>query len=284
MSGMEKIFSRSDLIRPRTSFVKEGWGSMQLWRFTAAAPGTRVYFTTRKGGVSRIPYDSLNLGFHVGDLPDRVRENRAVLAGLLGLDPIKITSPCQRHTTEVNCLEDDALVGQGALEERSFFDPCDGLVTALPGAPILLHFADCVPVVLTGVVAGRPAIGVIHAGRRGLFDGVIRNGVNAMSDQLGVEPAELVAAIGPAIAPCCYEVDAAPARDFSGRYGGEVVLEKEGKYLLDLGTAATKELESAGLSPVNIHLLGICTCCEEGFFSYRRDGTTGRHGAIAWIE
>lgn len=280
---LKKIFGMNGK-NEAVPFSREERGGLTLWRFNLSAPDTRTYFTTRGGGVSSAPYDSLNLGFHVGDDPEKVKGNRALLAGVLGLDPARITSPRQRHTPVVAPLLEKSDAGQGAFREESSFDPCDGLITALKNTPVLLHFADCVPVVLTGGAPAGPVVGVIHAGRRGIFGGVIRNGVSVMADRFDAAQEELVAAIGPAIAPCCYEVDEETAFEFMGKHGEEAALVREGKYFLDLGKTAVKELESAGLSSDKIHLLDLCTSCEDGFFSYRRDGITGRHGAIAWIE
>jgi YfiH family protein len=252
-----------------------------VWQFTQAPRGIRIYFTTRQGGESQPPYNSLNLGFHVGDDPELVRKNRAALAKSLHIDAAAITCPRQRHTGEVAWLENTKDAGAGALSEASVFDPCDGLVTRLREAPILLHFADCLPVVLAGRVMGQAVLGVLHAGREGLVQGVVANGVAAMARESGVEPDSMVAVLGPAIGPCCYEVGESHIHDFRVRFGGEAVV---GTARIDLAAAAVIDLKAAGVSAGNIHMLDICTSCDDHFFSYRRDGITGRHGAIAWIE
>ncbi len=249
------------------------------WRFAGAPAGTNIFFTMRHGGVSRPPYESLNLGFHVGDDHARVLQNRTALAEMHGIDPGGITSPRQRHTARVMLLERDGQVGSGAFGEQSVFDPCDGLITTLRKAPVLLHFADCLPVVLA---AGgeRPVVTVLHAGRKGLVDGVVKNGVAVMTDQFGAGPDSITAALGPAIGPCCYQVGVSIAGDFQARFGPESVIGAN----VDLAAAAIIDLKSAGIPPDNIHLLDACTCCNHDYYSYRRDGVTGRHGALAWIE
>lgn len=260
-------------------FVQEDWDPLLLWRFSMSAPGTQVYFTSRPGGSSRAPYDSLNLGFHVGDDPGSVRENRTLLCSTLGLDPLRVISPRQRHTTEIAVpgMED---IGAGATTEESFFDPCDGLMTKLQGVPLLLHFADCVPVVLTAETDGGPAVSVIHAGRQGLMDGIVSKAVSMLKDETGATRDSITAAIGPAIGPCCYEVDEETAVAFEERFSPDRV---KGRFL-DLRQAVVDELVAATLWRDNIFVLEICTVCDDHFFSYRRDGVTGRHGAIAWIE
>ena len=248
------------------------------WRFTAAPAGIKVFFTIN-GGVSAPPYDSLNLGFHVGDEPALVIRNRVALCEAHGLDPASVTSPRQRHTAVVEVVERAEQIGAGAFTEESLFDPCDGLATGLRGVPLLLQFADCLPVVL---VAGgpRPAIAVVHGGRQGLMLGVVQSGVSLLAERFGAEPGSVTAALGPAIGPCCYEVGADIAAAFGERFGEETLA---GEDRVDLAAAAIVDLKAAGVHPVNIHLLEICTACDRDFYSYRRDGATGRHGALAWI-
>ena len=273
---------KPDVIDPREPFAQEDWDPLLLWRFEESAPGTQVYFTSRPGGQSSAPYESLNLGFHVGDDPETVKGNRALLCSTLGLEPLDLTSPRQRHTDTVEVLEKED-VGSGATGEESafdHFDPCDGLFTTLPGAPLLLHFADCVPVVLTARTGHGPAIAVIHAGRRGLMEGIVSKAASLLMAQTAAAADSITAAIGPCIGPCCYQVDDETEAAFAERFGSENVT---GRFL-DLRQAAVDELVAAGLRRENIYVLEICTACNDQFFSYRRDGVTGRHGAIAWIE
>ncbi len=263
----------------REKYRREDWGDLVVWELARSPGKTRVYFTTRRGGVSEPPYDSLNLGFHVGDDPEAVRDNRNLLAGILGIDASRISSPSQRHTAEVSILAPE-LIGAGSASEASDYDPCDGLGTDLVNAPILLHYADCVPVVLAGEARGKPAVTVLHAGRQGLMEGVIGNGVKMMIENFSLQPDAISAAIGPCIGSCCYEVSEEMAREFEDRFGADAVSSR----FLDLRAAAVSELTGAGVFPGNISSLDICTSCNSDFYSYRRDGVTGRYGAIAWIE
>ena len=132
----------------RATSKSEDWGDRGLEISQRLRKASR--FSSRPGmaASSPPPYDSLNLGFHVGDDPHLVRENRRRLAVELEVDPASITCPRQRHTAEVAVVRSEGQIGSGALREESVFDPCDGLVTALKRVPILLHFADCLPVVL----------------------------------------------------------------------------------------------------------------------------------------
>lgn len=262
------------------TFRKEELGPLVLWRFNPGNVPARIYFTTRSGGSSKAPYESLNLGFHAGDDPEAVRGNRALLAGELGLKPGSLTSPRQRHTALAAVADDPGQAGSGAFVEDSLFDPCDALMTRLENVPILLHFADCVPVVLCGEGNSGPAVAVIHAGRKGLVAGVVESAVSLFKERLGVASEAAVAAIGPAIGPCCYEVDSQTASAFRERFGARAA---SGGNHLDLRLATASALKAAGVTRDNTHHLDICTSCDDSFFSYRRDGVTGRHGAVAWL-
>lgn len=275
--------------KTRPAFHEKNLGSIVLWKFDRAVKGTRVYFSTRYGGVSEPPYKSLNLGFHVGDDPTRVSRNRELLAGYFGFSPGQLTSPRQRHTNVVMELSRERDTGAGAGGEespRNPFDPCDGLVTALKQRPLLLHFADCVPIVITAVSGGQPLVAVLHAGRVGLMDGVIASGVARLrktrAAARGID--RFAAAIGPSVGPCCYEVDEATADGFAARFGADTVAGNR----LDLREAARRDLKRAGIGGESVFTLDHCTCCDQYeyvYYSYRRDGgVTGRQGALAWIE
>lgn len=266
-------------------FARDDRDGVRVWRFTGSATGTAVYFTERLGGFSEPPYGSLNLGYHVGDDPAAVTRNRELLASKLGIAPGRITCPRQQHTAAVVELADESRVGTGAVREESEFDPCDGLMTTLRAAPILLHFADCAPVVMSATnTAGEPVVAVIHAGRQGLVSGVVENGAKLLAEAAAISPETIIAAVGPAIGSCCYEVGVEIADEFEERFGPENMSRSNGEGIrLDIQGAANRVLQAAGLLPENIHVLKICTACNENFFSYRRDGVTGRHGAIAWI-
>ncbi len=262
------------------AFTEEERIDIRLWRFDAAAP-MNVFFSCRRNGVSKPPYDSLNLGFFVEDDAGDVHRNRQLLGRALGHKASCITSPRQRHSARVGVLDSELDIGAGSrMAVANRFDPCDAMVTSVQSAPLLLQFADCVPVVLTGEAADRPIIGVAHAGRLSLVAGIVTNTVKTMTDA-GADPGSLVAALGPAVKPCCYGVDEETAAQFRERFGGAAV--DDGR--IDLKYGVAKDLLDAGLAAGNIHNLDICTSCDEDFFSYRRDGpATGRQGAIAWID
>ena len=224
--------------------------------------GYEVVFTTRRGGVSEGPYQSLNLGRKSGDGVERVDENRRIACKAIGADVAKLALNFQVHS---------ALVRRAEAASRG--EQADGLWTDEPGLPILALSADCLPLALARTDGSRPAIAVLHAGWRGLLEGIVASGAAALGD------GELAAAIGPAIGPCCYEVGEEVAAPFRQRFGDDVVRDRN----LDLWTSAERALRAAGIE--RIHRVDRCTACEpETFFSHRRDhGRTGRQGVVAYV-
>jgi polyphenol oxidase len=210
----------------------------------------RVAFTTREGGVSDGPYESLNLGLMTGDDPDRVHENRRRVCTELGAEPDAISMNRQRHTT---------LVHRAHAGKRG--EDGDGLWTEERGLPMLAIVADCLPLAIARVNGGKPALAVLHAGWRGLLEGIVAKGVEALGGGL------VAAAIGPGIGPCCYEVREDVSDPFRRAFGFGLV--RDGK--LDLWTAAERALRAAGVARVD--RFDVCTACNpELFFSHRRTG------------
>lgn len=221
--------------------------------------GYRVAFSTRVGGVSDGPFASLNLGKLTLDREEHVEENRRRLCADVDADASRLTLNRQRHSAVVN----RAVAGSRG-------EPGDGLWTDEPGLPLLTLTADCIPIALAR--EDRPALAVLHAGWRGLLDGIVAAGVAAV----GGTPR---AAVGPAIGPCCYEVGPEVAEPFRGRFGSDVVTNR----MLDLWAAAERALGEAGVAKVE--RFDLCTSCNpELFFSHRRDdGLTGRQGVIGVV-
>ena len=227
----------------------------------------RVVFSSRLGGVSEGPYESLNLGILTDDEPERVVENRRRLCASVEIDPEAATMAWQAHGAKVLRADGRGIVRPGTPLER-----CDGLWTDEPGRGLMLLTADCLPVALARA-NGKPGLAVLHVGWRGLLEGIVENGVAALGG------GELVAAIGPGIGPCCYEVGPDVAEPYETAFGAEVLTEGR----LDLWRAAELALRRAGVAKVE--RTDLCTYCRpELFFSHRRDrGTTGRQGVIAAV-
>jgi polyphenol oxidase len=227
----------------------------------------KVVFSTRVGGVSEGPYESLNLGILTGDDPERVVENRRLLATRAGIEAERARMAWQQHRAEVRKASPEGILTPGTRHEA-----CDGWWSDEPGQGMMLVTADCLPVAIARR-NGRPALAVLHVGWRGLLEGIVQNGAAAL------DGGELAAAIGPGIGPCCYEVGPDVAEPFTAAFGTEVLT--DGK--LDLWRAAELALRRAGVAKVE--RTDLCTYCHpELFFSHRRDrGTTGRQGVIAAV-
>jgi YfiH family protein len=228
-----------------------------------APEGYVVAFTTRRGGVSAGPYESLNLGLLTEDEPANVAENRRRACLEAGADPDRVAMNRQVHGAVVN----RAVAGQRGT-------PGDGLWTEEPGLPLLKLTADCLPVALVQT-DGRPRLVLLHVGRLGLLEGIVEAGVATP----GVATPRQKAVIGPGIGPCCYEVGAEILEPYRARFGPAVIRDSH----LDLPAAAELALREAGVTRVD--RVDLCTACNsDDFFSHRRDGgVTGRQGVIGYI-
>lgn len=250
------------------------WGSFN--HFTAA--GFLNSCSCRLHGESAIVEGTLNLALHVGDDSELVLANRRAYGEDLGLDPNKFTTCAQVHGTKVVQVTPE-LVGSGALDFSTTIRDTDALITDLPQVPLLLFFADCVPILLADPVTG--AIGLAHAGWRGTVGEIAIKTVEAMVAAYGCRPENILGGIGPSIGPCCYEVDdnvrdrAAGYEEFFAPVAG-----KPGKYMLDLWAMNRAQLLTAGLKKEHIKVAEICTVHHKQFFcSYRAEnGKTGRMG------
>jgi polyphenol oxidase len=238
-------------------------------------------FTTRHEGVSRPPYNSLNLGSNTLDSPHNVEGNRSLLARSFGATLDRFLTVTQVHGT-------DLLVIDAPNPEFSHFLKleCDGIVTNQPELMIAVCVADCVPILLHDPVKG--VIAALHAGWQGTVGNIAGKGVEAMTSLFDCKVQDIRAAIGPAIGGCCYEVDE-PVREafrkaslpwdlFTSENG-------EGKWLLNLAAANRRLLTDAGLSSGQIESGEFCvSCTQELFFSYRRDGgDTGRQAGFIML-
>lgn len=232
-------------------------------RLEAELPGALAAFSTRLGGVSEPPFDTLNLGRLTGD--PKVRENRHRLSAALDVDPNNVLIGRQVHQAHVRRHD-------GPTEPPAYAEPAPGLpeadghATDRPGLAPLVFVADCLPVAL----AGERGVAMIHCGWRGMAGGIVERGVE--------EVGATAAAIGPSIGPCCYEVGEEVLDAFAGLGPGIAA----GR-MLDLREVARRLLAEAGVEAVEISEL--CTSCNpELFFSHRRDGgRTGRQAGLVWM-
>lgn len=234
-----------------------------------APAGIRAAFTLRSGGVSEPPFDSFNIASHVGDAPNAVAENRALLRKSLGLD----AEPAWLEQIHGNRVVD--------LDTRASFDsrgPADAAVTRTVGRTCAIQVADCLPVLFAAADAS--AVGAAHAGWRGLAGGVLEATVQAM----GTPPGKLLAWLGPAIGQANFEVGDEVRAAFLAEDAGAseaFIANPRGRWQCDLHALARRRLAALGVNA----LFGArgCTYADPArFFSYRRDGRCGRMAALIW--
>jgi polyphenol oxidase len=234
-------------------------GSLFIGRFADwfDSAGMVHGFSTRPGGVSGRPFDSLNLGLNTEDGPDAVEENLGRFCAAVRITRERIAFTKQVHGDRVQAVRAPGVHGE-----------TDALVTDLPGLILSVQVADCVPVFLHDPV--RKAVGIAHAGWKGSALEIAAKTVRAMTDAFGSGPGDIRAAIGPSIGPCCYEVGAEVAEKFPAEYlnGNKLDL---WRYNHDL-------LMRTGIPPERVSMSGLCTRCHNGwFFSHRAEnGKTGR--------
>lgn len=222
-----------------------------------------VVFTTRRGGCSPAPYDTLNLGFLTDDTPASVAANRGGLASQLG---VEFAFGRQVHGTDIAVATEPTDRSLGLAD-------ADGQATTRPGIGVIVLTADCLPI----AVSGEGAVAMIHAGWRGLAGGILERGVETLRG-LGAH-GPLSAAIGPGAGVCCYEVGREVHQALGARADGRRARNA------DLKLIATERLRHAGVD--RIHDVGMCTICgdRDWFFSHRRDaGRTGRQAGVAWLN
>ncbi|WP_456434287.1 polyphenol oxidase family protein [Thermosulfuriphilus sp.] len=237
-------------------------GPLLLYRINMA-PGLEIVVSTRFGGVSRGPYRELNLSFTVGDDPRCVSKNLELLKEASGIS--QVASAQQVHGTRIEFVRCE-------VEAKA----TDGLITTQAGLGLLIKQADCQAVVLyegkQGVLAN------LHCGWRGLKKGLIARAVSLMKRCFGAQPPLMIAFIAPSLGPCCGEFRnraLLPQTFWALGSGGDHI---------NLWAVAREQLLRLGLKPANIFISGLCTVCRKEFFSYRREGLTGRFGTLAFMR
>lgn len=226
--------------------------------------------TTRAGGVSAPPYDSFNLGDHVGDEPAAVAANRERLALAIGLPADHVVWMNQVHGVHVEVVDGP---------RPAPVDATDALVTATPGLALAVITADCVPVLLGDAQAG--VVGAVHAGRVGAANGVVGRTVAAMV-AAGAHPQDISVLLGPAVSGPNYEVPEQMAADVEERLPGSRTTTPSGTPALDLRAGIARQLVAAGITDIEID--PRCTVADPALFSHRRGAPTGRLASLVWME
>lgn len=238
-------------------------------RIDAGLP-VRAFFTTRHGGVSGVPYESLNLAVHVGDDPQAAAANRSRVADVVG---VPVSFLVAEHGVKV------AHVSQPGEQPPT----ADALVTTVPGVALGAIAADCAPVLFFDSATG--AVAAVHAGREGLYDGVIDAAWQALLDVRGDGPGastQISASIGPTICGQCYEVPVDMQERVAERHPSAQATTRKGSAGLDISRAIATRLSELGAG--SVVRSDICTAESDMFFSHRRDGVTGRFAGVIVCE
>jgi len=269
-------------------FVKETKGDTYLYTVPAFSQTGLVKhgFTCRLGGFSEGDYSSFNVAFHVGDNSDLVIKNREKMVNLFGADMDSLVASEQVHGHEVYVvgIKDR---GRGSVSYDSAIPQTDALITNVPGIILSLYFADCVPVFFLDPV--HQVIALAHAGWKGTVQHIVSLTIKKMTELFDTKPESCLAAIGPSIGGCCFQVDRPVVDEFARYVGGYEKFcfpHSSGKWLLDLSGINRHLLVKGGLRPDNITQSNFCTyCSNDFFFSYRKDGgRTGRQAALIMLN
>ena len=238
-------------------------------------------FSTRLGGVSEGEFTSMNMAFNRGDNPESVTENYKRICKSAGFDFDSLTASAQDHNTFVRAVTSENK-GVGIYKPRDLHS-VDALITNEKGVTLVTYYADCTPLFFVDIK--QKAIGLAHAGWRGTVGRIGEKVVKKMTELYGTNPADIVAAIGPAISVCCYEVDTPVYNAFkeAGIIGDKIFRQTDSEhYRLDIKEANRQILINSGILPENIDVADICTCCNsDSLHSHRATG--GERGNLAAI-
>lgn len=226
--------------------------------------------TTRAGGVSAPPFDTFNLGDHVGDDPKAVAANRKRLAAAIGLPDDHVIWMNQVHSANVTLVDEP---------RTDAVDDTDALVTTTPRLALAVVTADCVPVLMADARAG--VVAAVHAGRVGAADGVVLRTLETMLAN-GAHTQDISVLLGPAVSGANYEVPAEMAAEVEGRLPGSRTRTAKGTPGLDLRAGIARQLIDAGVQAIDAD--PRCTVADKSLFSHRRDAPTGRLACLVWME
>jgi YfiH family protein len=226
--------------------------------------------TTRAGGVSKPPFDTFNLGDHVGDEPEAVAANRKRLAAAVGLDDDRLIWMSQVHGDRIERID--------APRDTPVADT-DGLVTTTPRLALAVVTADCVPVLMADARAG--VVAAVHAGRVGAQHGVVVRALEAMQDA-GAHIDDVSVLLGPAVSGANYEVPEEMAAEVDAALPGSRTVSAKGTPALDLRAGIAGQISSLGVKAIDVD--PRCTVADPRLFSHRRDAPTGRLASLIWME
>ncbi len=226
-------------------------------------------FSDRWGGVSRPPYHELNIALHVEDNPINVLKNREIIAKKFNFYIDNLIYMEQTHSDNIKII-DDTFINK--------IENCDGIITNKSNIPLMVMVADCIPVLIFD--KEKKVIGAIHAGRNGTFKQITKKAINLMIKEFDSNPDDILVTLGPSIHSCCYEVGEDLADIAQKSFGENYIIKRDNRFYLDLQTLNFDQLKSVGVKEQNIEISPICTSCNKNYFSYRRDGVTGRFAGV----
>ena len=229
---------------------------------------SRSLFTSRNGGVSRAPYESFNLALHVGDDATNVHQNRQILAQQFGFPLESFHFMNQVHGADIAIIDGDSNPHE--------VPTVDALFTSTPGKVLVTLIADCIPLLLRSPTA----VAAVHVGRQGLVRGAFESALKEFQLR-DIAPSEIQAELGPSICGQCYEVDESMHRDVTHHIPATSMKTRPQSTCLNIESGLISKLEGAG---IRWKSSGLCTMHDPGFFSYRRDGVTGRQAGILVLE
>ncbi|WP_424768301.1 peptidoglycan editing factor PgeF [Paenibacillus sp. sgz302251] len=275
-------FERIDSAKGPSLFLLSRWTD----RYAHLSAG----FTGRDGGVSAVPWASLNMGLHVGDEPLSVVENRRRVTEALGFSFEAWTCAEQVHGNRVHhVIEEDQGRGRASLED--VIKDCDAIITNIPGVLLTSFYADCVPLYFYD--PEHQAIALAHAGWKGTVQQIALETIRAMSKAFGTKTENIAAAIGPSIGSCCYEVDGPVISQVTALLEQLILSESDSNKLLNISDNGKANIDlkeinrqimiKAGILPIHIEITQWCTGCRRDlFYSHRKEGgSTGR--MASWI-
>lgn len=235
-------------------------------------------FSTREGGVSKGCYSSMNLRFHCDDTRENVIRNFEIIADTLNMDKNRLVLSKQVHEDNIHTVTEND-IGNGITRENSFTS-VDALITDKKGIPLVTLFADCVP--LFFLDKKQRVIALAHSGWRGTVKRIGQKTVEKMKRDYGSKPENIIAAIGPSIQECHFEVSDDVAEIFIKEFGSDTAVKYGDRYHVNMQTAIRKQLTESGLLPDSIDDSGICTYCNsDTLFSHRKtNGQRGNMGAF----
>ncbi len=247
--------------------------------------GVKHAISTKLGGTSAIFPATANMSFNVGDDESCVFANRTKMAQAIGANPEHIVATRQVHSTNIICVN-HTHQGQGAHSLDTALANTDGFITNTPNLPLLLFFADCVPIIIYDPT--KNVLAVLHSGWRGTVNGIAKEAIYKMQQEFSCNPQDCHAFIAPSIGPCCYEVDKTVAEQVFAKFPNHTSLIKEtgvGKWHFNLWEANRTNLTTVGVPTENIQISDVCTMENNSlFFSHRKEhGHTGRFAVMAML-